>query len=160
MSRATSQGQIEMSAEEISAFEARRADDPNIVKAQKWEKIKAERDRRIQNGGYLVSGHWYNSDLTSRSQQLALARKADKVEAEAGDMDATFTLGGEAVLWKTMDNGYIPMTATLAQNIITAAEAQDAATFKAAVIHKLAMESSENPGSYDYSGGWPTIYGE
>jgi hypothetical protein len=111
-----------------------------------WEQIKAERDRRTQNGGYYVAPHWYHSDTFSRTQQLGLVLLGANIPA--------------GTLWKTLDNGMIEMTQTLAGQIFGAAAASDIAIFAAAQAHKAAMESSPDPVAYDFSQGWPMGYGE
>lgn len=126
------------------------------AKARAWEAIKAKRDALSDNGGYLVSGKWFHSDAKSKTQQLALARKADKVQAAAGDMGAQFA--GNAGFWKTMDGSFVPMTASLAQAIADAAELQDGAIFAAAETHRAAMQASADPAAYNFSGGWPATF--
>lgn len=117
---------------------------PGYVAQTPWELIKAERDRRTQNGGYLAAGHWYNSDTFSRTQQIALVM-----------LGANMPSG---VLWKTLDNGFVEMTPTLAGQIFAAAVASDVAIFAASEAHKAAMEASDNPANYDFTGGWPESY--
>lgn len=119
------------------------APDPILTK---WEAIKAERDRLTQTGGYYVAPHWYHSDQFSRIQQLALVMLGANIPA--------------GTLWKTLDNGMKEMTQTLAGQIFAAAAASDIAIFAAAQNHKTAMESSANPAAYDFSQGWPLVYGE
>lgn len=110
-----------------------------------WEKIKAERDRKVQTGGYQVAGHWFNSDTFSRTQQLGLVI-----------MGANLPAG---IQWKTLDNGFVTMTPTLASQIFQAAAASDMALFAAAIVHQTAMMASQTPETYDYSSGWPAVYG-
>jgi len=62
--------------------------------------------------------------------------------------------------WKTTDGSFITMTQTLAQQVFGAVAANDQTIFAAAETHRVAMEASADPASYDYSGGWPKIYGE
>lgn len=133
---------------------------PKATAPQVWERIKSERDRRIQSGGYKAGGvKWFHSDTFSRSQQLGLARKADRIDAAAGDLDAVMLDAfGAPIAWKTMDASFVPVTARLAQQITAAAEAADLATFKAAELHRIAMEASADPSTYDFSAGWPAIY--
>lgn len=148
--RATAQGNVPFTPEEEAEQDAidaayaltKQAND----KALMWERIKEYRDNRIQNGGYKVGAHWFHSDTFSRTQQLALVI-----------MGAGMPAG---IQWKTMDNGYVPMTPTLAGQIFAAGAASDAAIFTKAVDHKTAMEASSNPLSYDYTTGWPVIFGE
>jgi len=65
---------------------------------------------------------------------------------------------GRQIVWKTMDGSFILMSARLAQEIVAAAETSDISAFKAAELHRVAMEAYDDPVSYDYSTGWPTIY--
>jgi hypothetical protein len=136
-------------AEEVAANQA-------AARVAKWETIKAERDRR-KALGVKVGAHWFHSDDPSRIQQLGLARKADRLEASGGSMDTPFSGPGPGgiLAWKTIGGSFVPMTPTLAQQISEAIEALDLGVFAAAEGHRMAMEASENPESYDFSGGWP-----
>lgn len=113
-------------------------------KAQAWERIKAERDRRKLEGGFKVGAHWFHSDLSSRIQQLGLVALGANLPA------------GEK--WKTMSGDKVTLTQTLAQQILGSGAATDSALFKAAEAHKAAMEASDDPAAYDYSGGWPETF--
>lgn len=112
--------------------------------AQVWEAIKAERDRRTDQGGYKVGAKWFHSDQKSRSQQLGLVLLGANIPA--------------GLQWKTMDGSFVAMTAALAQQILGAGAASDQEIFTAAEAHKAAMESSQDPSSYDFSAGWPATY--
>jgi hypothetical protein len=116
------------------------------VKAEQWIKIKAERDRRIQNGGYKVGKKWFHSDTFSRLQQLGLVNLGDKIPANTQ--------------WKTMDGSYIAMTQALAGQIFVTAAGSDIVVFSVAEAHKTEMEASADPASYNFSTGWPKIYGD
>jgi hypothetical protein len=116
------------------------------IVAAVWERIKAERDRRKLDGGYCVGSDWFHSDTFSRTQQIGLVM-----------MGASIPSG---LMWKTMAGSFVPMTQTLAEQVFAAGAAQDVATFQAAETHKAAMEASPDPAAYDFSGGWPPIFGE
>ena len=62
--------------------------------------------------------------------------------------------------WKTLDGSFVTMTPTLASSIFSAAAASDQAIFAKAEWHKVSMETSSDPASYNFSQGWPLIYGE
>lgn len=124
------------------AFSGRSA----AIKARKWEAIKTERDRRTDNGGYKVGTKWFHSDQKSRSQQLGLVLLGANIPAN--------------LQWKTMDGSFVTMTQTLARQILAAGAASDQAIFTVAEHHRAAMEASADPASYDYSTGWPKIFGE
>lgn len=108
-----------------------------------WERIKADRERRRQSG-VLVSGHWFHSNDTSRIQQIGLVM-----------MGANIPPG---LMWRTMDNGEVPMTQTLAGAIFQAVAASDAAHFAVAKAHRAAMEAAADPDAYDITTGWPAIF--
>lgn len=114
------------------------------VKANVWDRIKAERDRRTQTGGYKVSTKWYHSDQFSRSQQLGLVLLGANIPA--------------GLKWKTMDGSFVTMTQQLVGQLLAAGAASDQAIFAAAEAHKAAMEASADPASYDFSGGWPATF--
>ena len=113
--------------------------------AEAWARIKAERDRR-KAGGVKVGAKWFHSDDGSRIQQMGLVMMGANIPAN--------------LQWKTMDGSFITMTQALAGNVFAAAAASDQTVFAAAETHRVAMEASADPASYDYSGGWPKIYGE
>ena len=135
---------VEMTAEEIAEFEASRTESLDSRKAKVWEKIKAFRDERVENGGFKVGAHWYHSNVLSRTQYISLVMMGANIPA--------------GTTWKTMDNGYVSMTQTLAGQIFAAGAAQDAALFAKAAEHRAAMEASSDPESYDWSTGWPETY--
>ena len=116
----------------------------NLV-SEAWQRIKADRDRR-KAGGVKVGAKWFHSDADSRIQQMGLVMMGASIPAN--------------LQWKTMDGSFITMTQTLASQVFQAVAASDQAIFTVAEQHKSAMEACADPASYDYSGGWPKIYGE
>ena len=127
---------VPWSAEEIAADRAAKI-------ATSWERIKNERDRR-KSLGVKVGAHWYHSDADSRIQQLSL-----------------FVMGASVppVQWKTLTLSpppvFVTMTQAIAGGIFLNTAASDAAVFAAAETHRIAMEASSTPESYDFSTGWP-----
>ena len=111
--------------------------------AAAWERIKQERDRR-KSLGVKVGQHWYHSDADSRIQQISL-----------------FVMGASVppIQWKTLTTSpppvFVTMTPALAAGIFQGTAASDAAVFAAAEAHRVAMEASSTPESYDFSVGWP-----
>lgn len=158
------------------------------IKASQWEAIKAKREHLSDTGGYavniphtvitntteIVNGtevitpvetivntlKWFHSDGKSKTQQLGLTRKADRLEVSGGDMTAPFAGPGPGgtLPWKTMDGSYVLMTGNLAQAIFAAAEEQDMAIFAVADYHGVKLKASANPVGYDFSTGWPPVY--
>lgn len=121
----------------------------NLLKSRAWEAIKAERDRRKAGGVKVKVGttnKWFHSDDASRIQQMGLVMMGASIPAD--------------LQWKTMDGTFVGMTQTVAGNVFTAAAANDQAIFAVAETHKVAMEASVDPSTYDFSTGWPKIYGE
>jgi hypothetical protein len=116
------------------------------IKMDMWDAIKAERDRRKNDGGYKVGANWYHSDTSSRIQQLGLVMMGANLPAN--------------LYWKTMSSSFVLMTPTLAGQIFQTAAASDMAIFTVAEQKKAAMLASADPASYDYLTGWPLIYGE
>lgn len=119
------------------------------IKARVWDAIKAMRDQRKAGGVKVKVGgvdKWFHSDDASRIQQMALVMMGASIPAN--------------LQWKTMDGSFITMTQTLASQVFQAVAASDQAIFTVAEQHKAAMEASADPASYDYSTGWPKIYGE
>lgn len=159
-SETKSQKERDATTDEAAEIDARKApEDPEVIKARVWEAIKVKRDEQLINGGYPAGGHWYNSDLIARSQHQANASKADRIKAANGDMNATMVnANGSPIYIKTMDNGYMPISAATAHLIIEQAEIHEMAIYAAALTHKAALYASANPASYDYSGGWPARY--
>ena len=121
------------------------ADPPKATPAQVWEGIKGERDRR-KAGGVKVGAKWFHSDDGSRIQQMGLVMMGASIPAN--------------LQWKTMDGSFITMTQALASQVVQTVAASDQAIFAVAEQHKTAMEASADPTSYDYTSGWPKIYGE
>ena len=112
----------------------------------RWNEIKTERDRRIQNGGYKVGTKWFHSDTFSRTQQMGLVMMGANIPA--------------GTPWKTMDGSTVTMTQALAGQIFATAAGSDIAIFAAAEAHRVAMEASADPATYDLSTGWPKAFGE
>ena len=133
--------------ENLTPISENEADDlrkPQLTVSQVWERIKVERERR-KTGGVKVGAKWYHSDDGSRIQQMALVMMGANLPA---------------VQWKTMDGSFIAMTPTLAQQIFAAQAASDQAVFAVAEAHRVAMEASQDPSTYDYSTGWPDTFAD
>ena len=120
-------------------------DAPLASSEQIWAQIKAERDKR-KEGGVLVEGKWFHSDDASRIQQLSLVLLGDNIP--------------KGLQWKTMDGSFIEMDANLAKKVFDAQVLNDQTLFAIAQQHKAGVDASVVPSNYDYSTGWPKIYGE
>ena len=105
-----------------------------------WERIKDKRAQSCHAGIYINSiKKWMHSDLDSR-QQYTFLRTLDKLP--------------EDLVWKTLDNSFVPMTRALLDELSLKLIADEQHDFQNAERHKAAMLKAENPLEYDYSSGW------
>jgi hypothetical protein len=120
-------------------------------RAEAWERIKAERDRRRFDGGAKVGGNWFLSTQQAVGEYSALVL-----------MGSSFPPG--AVLragWRTMVPGVtVDMTAALAAQILGSGFQAIAAIDDAAQAHRAAMQASDAPESYSITSGWPVSIGD
>lgn len=116
-----------------------------------WIKIKAERDRR-ELGGYLVGQTWYHSDPQSLMKYNTLLSMA----IEKSYPQATIV----SAKWKDMAGSFSPMTVAKLREIRDVGVTKIAQIYSAAETHKTLMGLSEIPLTYDYTSGWPIIFGE
>lgn len=94
--------------------------------------------------GVKVGTYWFHSDDPSRIQQIALLMLGQSMPS--------------GIMWKTMSGEFVEMTPTLASQIFSALLVKEQTTFAIAESHKVAMNSSEDPQNYDFSGNWPQTY--
>ena len=108
--------------------------------AEMWERIKAKRAQSCHAGIYIKSlEKWLHSDADSR-QQYTFLRTLDKLP--------------ENLMWKTVDNSFVPMTRALLDELSLKLIADEQHDFQNAERHKAAMLKAENTLEYDYSSGW------
>lgn len=113
------------------------------------EEIKSERDKRKLYGvKVVVNGvdKWFHSDDPSRIQQLGLVLLGANIPS--------------GLQWKTLDQTFVTMTPTLAQQIFAAVAKYDTDLFATAEFHIASMMNRTNPDGYDYSGNWPASYAD
>ena len=105
-----------------------------------WERIKDKRAQSCHAGIYIKSlKKWLHSDADSR-QQYTFLRTLDKLP--------------ENLMWKTVDNSFVPMTRALLDELSLKLIADEQHDFQNAERHKVAMLKAENPLECDYSSGW------
>jgi len=119
-------------------------------KQVKWNEIRLERDRRQLDGGVKVDGHWLLSTERATSEYNTI------INTTRSAPDTTIVRAG----WRTMNGAEIDMTPALALKILTLGIAQRCSIDDAAQAHKSAMEICADPSAYDFSGGWPKVFGE
>lgn len=111
-----------------------------------WNKIKAKRDTHKVGGVYIASvNKWFHTDSDSRIQQLGLVIMGAGIPAN--------------LQWKTLDGSFTVMTQSLAGQIFTGVAILDTTAFSVAEMHKQAMLASPDPLSYNYTTGWPALFG-
>lgn len=115
------------------------------VIAQQWENIKAERDSR-QAKGVKVGEHWFHTDTDSQLKYFGLLMLGANVPAN--------------LMWKSMSGEFVPMTLQKAQMIFQTVAGMQQNIFAIAEQHRIAMEASTDPTGYDYTVGWPQVFGE
>lgn len=111
------------------------------ARAAIWERIKIERDRRIQQQGYVAGDKRFHGDTFSRTQQMGLVMLGAGIPP--------------GLQWKTMDGSFVTMTQTLAQQVFAAAAASDIALFTHAETLRAQVNASSDPESVDITAGWP-----
>lgn len=121
------------------------------AKNQVWERIKQERDRR-KFAGVKVGADWLHCDTDSRGQW---ERMVNRVNAQELADSTGYTIGGQPVPWKTMTGSFVVLTAGKIRAVVDAVELQEAMIFGRAEMHRVAMEASSTPETYDFSSGWP-----
>lgn len=110
------------------------------AQSQAWEAIKQKRHAVTRGGVFIKSvGKWFHSDDPSRTQYLAL-----QILPSLPDN----------LMWKTMDNEFVPMTKALLNEIAMTMLVEEQNDFANAEKHRLAMLKADNPLDYDYSTGW------
>ncbi len=114
-------------------------------KLEAWQRIKEYRDDH-QLRGFQVAGNWFHSDNPSRIKYIGLMMMGAGIPAN--------------LQWKTMSGSFVTMTQTLAGQIFGAVAAFDSDAFINAEVHKAAMQASSDPLNYNYTTGWPAVYGE
>lgn len=133
---------------------------PNPTPAEMWERIKAERDRRMSLGAKVAIGaqaHWFHTDTKSRIQHLGLKDAARDTLASGGTMSSPVSISGQQIQWKCMGGMFVPMTVQVVFDLVEADKQLDAALHLRAEQHKALMEASPEPWNYDYSTGWPEV---
>ena len=109
-----------------------------------WARIKQKRHDNLRGGVYVKSiGKWLHSDDESRAQYTFMR---------------TMSALPEKMMWKTMDNTFVPMTQALLDELSLQLLADEQADFANAERHRAAMLKADNPLDYDYSGGWTANY--
>lgn len=150
-------GCIQITDQEAAILQA----PPNPTTAEIWERIKAERDRRMSLGAKVTINaqtKWFHTDTKSRIQHLGLKDAARDTLASGGTMTSPVPISGQQIQWKCMDGSFIPLTVQIVWDLVEADKQLDAALHLKAEQHKALMEASPEPWNYNYSTGWPEYF--
>ena len=124
---------------------------PADIKTSQWQKIKVLRDAR-KSGGFKVGVKWFHSDEPSRAQySILLTTVLEK------SLPVSYVLNAA---WKDMSGAKEPLTVATLRQIRDAGLLLEATLFAVAENHRASMEAAPNPETYDFTTGWPAIYGE
>lgn len=111
-----------------------------------WEKIKQKRHENLRGGVYVESvGKWFHNTDEAR-QQYTFMRTLPQLPPD--------------LMWKTMDGGFVNLTRPLLDELSLKLLADEQKDFANAERHRMLMEQSDDPETYDYSDGWTEIYRE
>lgn len=131
----------------------------DAIKARKWEEIKFQRDSR-KSGGVLVDGIWIHTDDSSRIQWLGIKDTARDNITNNGKMTDIVQMMGKDLVWKTLDNQFVPVTNQLAFDVVQATKNLDAILFATAEQKRAELQATTAPEKYDTSLGWNKTYAE
>lgn len=118
-----------------------------------WERIKAYRDQREESGvSVLINGqtYWFHSDVKSLIKYLFLLFLATVFSANFPSALKWKTMGGDEVQMSPMDVIAVFNRVLYVGNYV----------FELGRMHREQMLLAEDPESYDYTTGWPPIFGE
>lgn len=133
--------------------------DLESAKSDMWDKIQIERTRRKECAFPVDFGgktYYFHGDAESRGQQSGLMAGVNLLLATGKPLTTVLT----TVPWVTKGGTNVTMTGELALTIFQTQMRREGEFFSVARAHKEAMEASAEPWNYDYSAGWPKIYGE
>ena len=129
------------------------------AKSAMWDKIQIERTRRKECAFPVDFGgktYYFHGDAESRGQQSGLMAGVNLLLATGKPLTTVLT----TVPWVTKGGTNVTMTGELALTIFQTQMRREGEFFSVARAHKVAMEASAEPWNYNYSAGWPKIYGE
>jgi len=112
--------------------------------------IKNLRDHKLTDGGYPTSVGWFHSDAEAQLNYEDLYKNRSNLALTPI----------QSRLWKKMDGSFVVMTEAIVNEIFAIKASQKMGIFAKAEQHQLAVMQSSDPLNYDYTTGWPLIFGE
>lgn len=128
-------------------------------KARRWDDVKFKR-ARVEYGGILCNGHWFQTDAESLQKLMNNKFDAALKMLDGGTRDDALMANGEQMMWKTEDNGLVPVTVGLALDIGVAIKDHVAATYKRAEVLRFMIDNSTDPEAIDIEAGWPATFAD
>lgn len=124
------------------------------AKDMMWQRIKSYRDDREEGGIKMAvdgTDYWFHSDTRSLIKYLFLLFLATVFSSYFQNN----------ISWKTMKNDVVvSLTPQIIINIFFAVMSMGNTVHQIGRNHRAAMLQSNDPLNYDYSSGWPPIFGE
>jgi hypothetical protein len=120
--------------------------DLTAIRETLWTEIKTHRDYIKSQGGCLVAGKWYHTDIDSKQQQIALVLLGANIPA--------------GLQWKTLDGSFETMTQALAGELFVAQVTREQTIFGVAEAKRVAIQTMtiEQLEAYDVLDGFPQGY--
>lgn len=111
----------------------------------------------LVNGVLVTKG--FLTDVLNRSRYTVIQNMASALTlAGQPATTALTTPNGMPLLWKTMDNSFVPLTIQIINDVVAAIANQEANAFANAEALNAAMLALPDPSNFDYSTGWPVVY--
>ncbi len=138
------------------------------AKEEMWEKIKVFRDKRKYAGVRVSVGgtyYWIHSDEASRIQHLGLAISSLMHVIRSILSITDFPAFPNDLKWKTMESNnfgepvWLLMTWVVALQLFGADVILEGSCFAMAEWHRQHLMQSNDPYNYNYTTGWPEVYG-
>ena len=119
------------------------------AKNMMWERIKSYRDEREDSGVKMAIdtvNYWFHSDTKSLIKYIFLMIFASQFP--------------NALKWKTLSGDKVTLSTSIIINLFFTILNYGGVVFEVAEQHKVDMQSASDPLNYNYTTGWPPIFGE
>lgn len=112
-----------------------------------------------REGGLNVNTYWLQSDIDSRLRYFALMDEV-RIMRLTGALDTTSVVIDSApATWFTLDDVEIPITCKRVELILAALKVLDQRLIRVTKYHVNQMLQAADPFAYDFSAGWPPVFG-
>lgn len=122
-------------------------------KTDLWEKVKAERETRLEAGCYVPTlKKWFHTDMVS---QMSYTRALEFFNLNAGDETKP-----TSTMWKTMDGTFVEINKDKLVEIISTIFIRSQEIFKIAETHGAKIRALTSLDAYDILTDWPKSFNE